>query len=39
VLDGSARRPLTQAIAIARQQQAPAYLQLPVKTLAEEAAQ
>ncbi|MBU0838784.1 MAG: DUF3450 domain-containing protein [Gammaproteobacteria bacterium] len=39
VLDGSARRPLTQAIATARQQQAPAYLQLPVKTLAEEAAQ
>ncbi|MBA1275596.1 DUF3450 domain-containing protein [Stutzerimonas azotifigens] len=39
VLDGSARRPLTQAIAIARQQQAPAYLQLPVKTLAQEAAQ
>ena len=39
VLDGSARRPLTQAIAIARQQQAPAVLSLPIKTLAEEAAQ
>lgn len=39
VLDGSARRPLAQAIAIARQQQAPAYLQLPVKTLALEAKQ
>ena len=39
VLDGSARRPLTQAIAIARQQQAPDYLVLPVKTLAGEAAQ
>jgi hypothetical protein len=37
-LDGSARRPLSQAIAIARQQQAPAYLTLPVKTLAQEAA-
>lgn len=39
VLDGSARRPLTQAIAIARQQQAPAILELPVKTLAAEAQQ
>jgi hypothetical protein len=39
VLDGSARRPITQAIAIARQQQAPDYLVLPVKTLATEAAQ
>ncbi|GAB3478435.1 DUF3450 domain-containing protein [Azotobacter salinestris] len=39
VLDGSARRPLAQAIAIARQQQAPVYLQLPVKTLALEAKQ
>ncbi|AJE16751.1 DUF3450 domain-containing protein [Stutzerimonas balearica] len=39
VLDGSARRPLTQAIAIARQQQAPAYLELPVKTLGRESAQ
>lgn len=37
ILDGSARRPLAQAIAIARQQQAPAYLHLPVKTLALEA--
>jgi len=37
VLDGSARRPLAQAIAIARQQQTPAYLRLPVKTLAREA--
>ncbi|MCQ4269131.1 MAG: DUF3450 domain-containing protein [Pseudomonas sp.] len=39
VLDGAARRPITQAIAVARQQQAPAYLELPVKTLAKEAAQ
>ncbi|HEX5844301.1 MAG TPA: DUF3450 domain-containing protein [Pseudomonas sp.] len=31
-LDGSARRPLRQAIAIARQEQAPALLELPVKT-------
>ncbi|ASL28002.1 DUF3450 domain-containing protein [Azotobacter chroococcum] len=37
ILDGSTRRPLAQAIAIARQQQAPAYLHLPVKTLALEA--
>jgi hypothetical protein len=36
-LDGSARRPLRQAIAIARQEQAPAVLELPVKTLALEA--
>lgn len=39
VLDGSARRPITRAIAIARQQQAPSWLELPVKTLAKEAAQ
>jgi len=39
LLDSGARRPLSQAIAIARQQQAPAYLQLPVKTLALEAKQ
>lgn len=38
VLDGSARRPITRAIAIARQQQAPSWLELPVKTLAKEAA-
>ncbi|MDM8347997.1 DUF3450 domain-containing protein [Pseudomonas sp. sp1636] len=38
-LDGSARRPLRQAIAIARQEQAPALLDLPLKTLAQEAAQ
>ncbi|GIZ11693.1 DUF3450 domain-containing protein [Pseudomonas sp. NCCP-436] len=39
VLDGSARRPLSQAIAIARQQQAPDVLNLPIKTLAKESAQ
>ncbi|MGY8822046.1 MAG: DUF3450 domain-containing protein [Pseudomonadales bacterium] len=39
VLDGSARRPITKAIAIARQQQAPTWLELPIKTLAKEAAQ
>jgi hypothetical protein len=39
VLDNAARRPITQAIAIARQQQAPAWLELPVRTLSEEAAQ
>lgn len=33
VLDNSARRPLHQAIAIARQEQAPTLLDLPVKTL------
>ncbi|QMV62669.1 DUF3450 domain-containing protein [Pseudomonas berkeleyensis] len=38
-LEGSARRPLSQAIAIARQQQAPALLNLPIKTLAKESAQ
>lgn len=38
-LDGSARRPLRQAIAIARQEQAPALLELPVKSLTEEAGQ
>ena len=37
ILDGSARRPLRQAIAIARQEQAPAVLDMPVKTLALEA--
>jgi hypothetical protein len=36
-LDGSARRPLHQAIAIARQEQAPALLDLPVQTLTQEA--
>ncbi|MDA7088180.1 DUF3450 domain-containing protein [Pseudomonas sp. SA3-5] len=36
-LDSSARRPLHQAIAIARQEQAPALLELPVSTLAQEA--
>lgn len=35
-LDSSARRPLHQAIAIARQEQAPALLDLPVRTLAQE---
>ncbi|HBS80000.1 MAG: hypothetical protein CMK99_05600 [Pseudomonas sp.] len=39
ILDGSARRPITKAIAIARQQQAPTWLELPIKTLAKEAAQ
>ncbi|MEX6503482.1 DUF3450 domain-containing protein [Pseudomonas zhanjiangensis] len=39
LLDGSARRPLHQAIAIARQEQAPALLELPVRTMAKEAAQ
>lgn len=38
-LDGSARRPLRQAIAIARLEQAPALLELPVRTLTEEVAQ
>lgn len=38
VLDGDARRALTQAIAVARQQQAPAVLALPVRTLAGETA-
>ncbi len=37
LLDSNARRPLHQAIAIARQEQAPALLDLPVKTLALEA--
>jgi hypothetical protein len=36
-LDGGARRPLHQAIAIARQEQAPALLDLPVQTLTQEA--
>jgi hypothetical protein len=36
-LDSSARRPLHQAIAIARQEQAPTLLDLPVKTLTQEA--
>ncbi|AHL74190.1 energy transducer TonB [Stutzerimonas stutzeri] len=39
VLDGNARRPITKAIAVARQQQAPSWLELPIKTLAKEAAQ
>ncbi|NQD92432.1 DUF3450 domain-containing protein [Pseudomonas sp. CrR25] len=39
LLDDSARRPLHQAIAIARQEQAPALLDLPVKTLSQEAAE
>ena len=33
VLDNAARRPLHQALAIARQEEAPALLELPVKTL------
>lgn len=33
VLDNAARRPLRQALAIARQEEAPALLELPVKTL------
>lgn len=36
-LDGGARRPLHRAIAIARQEQGPALLDLPVKTLSQEA--
>lgn len=36
-LDGDARRPLRQAIAIARQEQAPELLNLPVTTLNQEA--
>ncbi|UTW06494.1 DUF3450 domain-containing protein [Pseudomonas benzenivorans] len=36
-LDGGARRPLYRAIAIARQEQGPALLDLPVKTLSQEA--
>ncbi|WP_369958655.1 DUF3450 domain-containing protein [Pseudomonas benzenivorans] len=36
-LDGAARRPLHQAIAIARQEQAPALLELPVRPLNQEA--
>lgn len=39
LLDSAARRPITQAIAIARQQQAPAWLDLPVRTLSKETAQ
>lgn len=39
VLEGSARRPVTQAIAMARQQKSPDWLKLPVKTLALEAKQ
>ncbi|MHA6495167.1 DUF3450 domain-containing protein [Pseudomonas borbori] len=39
VLEGDARRPLRQAIGIARQEQAPALLDLPVKTLAQESQQ
>lgn len=38
-LPGSARRPLMQAIAIARQQQAPAVLELPVITRIQESGQ
>ncbi|WPC04595.1 DUF3450 domain-containing protein [Pseudomonas benzenivorans] len=37
LLDGAARRPLHQAIAIARQEQAPALLELPVRPLNQEA--
>ncbi|WP_339081163.1 DUF3450 domain-containing protein [Pseudomonas sp. TMP9] len=37
ILDGSARRPLRHAIAIARQEQAPVLLALPIKTQALEA--
>ncbi|MCL7462842.1 DUF3450 domain-containing protein [Pseudomonas sp. NW5] len=36
VLEGDQRRPLRQAIAVARQQQAPQWLTLPVKTLTPE---
>lgn len=39
VLDGSERRPVTYAIAVARQQKPADWLQLPVKTLALEAQQ
>ena len=39
VLEGSARRPISQAIAIARQQQAPALLNLPIRTQVQENAQ
>lgn len=39
VLEGSARRPVTQAIAVARQQKSADWLELPVKTLALEAKQ
>ncbi len=39
VLEGSARRPVTHAIAVARQQKSADWLQLPVKTLALEAKQ
>lgn len=39
VLNGNARRPVAQAIAIARQQKSPDWLALPMKTLALEAQQ
>lgn len=39
VLDGSARRPVSKALAVARQQKSPDWLQLPVKTLVLEAKQ
>lgn len=39
VLEGSARRPVTRAIEVARQQKSADWLQLPVKTLALEAKQ
>lgn len=38
-LDAGARRPITRAIAIARQQQAPTFLELPIRTLDQESAQ
>jgi len=34
VLDSAVRRPLQKAIAIARQQKSPDWLELPIKTLA-----
>lgn len=39
VLDGGARRALTHAIAVARQQQAPGLIDLPIRTMAQEVAQ
>lgn len=39
ILDGSARRPVSKAIAIARQQKSADWLTLPIKTLALEAQQ
>lgn len=39
ILDGSARRPVTHALAVARQQKSPDWLSLPIKTPALEAKQ